>query len=286
MQKESLLYIATISVLLLSAGTAGAACTDPAGNIGQVVYNGDTNAPQFCNGGDWIALGAVNPSAGGDGCTDPVGTEGRIIYNGDLHIPQYCDGDDWRAMIGFLDSEPIGCEAPVLCPNIGNVCDDSNPGTVNDPIFAGFMIYNDENSADFGFCKPLYVTNNNQSGSVQWSTTQTTNQVAPSSTDDGKVNHENLVAGTFPAFSLCEGLSDGGYSDWYVPARSELHLLWMNKSAINAGSAANFAAGIYWSSSEYTTAPAWGQYFVAGTDGDHATVTKTLARNLRCVRRD
>lgn len=97
---------------LLAGSTAYAACTNPAGTEGEIIYNDDQNVPQICSGADWIALGVLNPAAGGAGCSNPTGTEGEIIYNAVVHKPQYCDGDDWIEMIGGT----VAGSCDVTCP--------------------------------------------------------------------------------------------------------------------------------------------------------------------------
>jgi hypothetical protein len=47
----------------LAAGPVYAACTSPAGNEGDQIYNLAFHTPQFCNGTNWIAMGA--PGGGG-----------------------------------------------------------------------------------------------------------------------------------------------------------------------------------------------------------------------------
>lgn len=272
MQRKRLLYIALLALLQLLPSAARADCSSPVGSTGKVIYNGDTNAPQFCNGSDWIALGRVNPAAGGDGCEDPVGVEGQIIYNGDIHIPQYCDGDNWRAMIGYVDAPTSGgCTAPASCTSVGDVCSDGS-------IFAGFMVYNNTS------CEPLYVTDNNQSASSQWKTASGTNDITdPDDHVNGQYNRDNRGGGTFPAFALCESNTYHGKSDWYLPALTELNLLWLNRAAIDANAASNFTTSNYRSSTEINTNDACYQYF--GT-GQQYNGSKLSYYGVRCVRRD
>ncbi len=62
------------------------------------------------------------------------------------------------------------------------------------------------------------------------------------------------------AARLCGDLVLGGYSDWYLPSKDELHQLYINKVAIGG-----FATtSLYWSSSEYDNYNAWGQFFENG----------------------
>lgn len=188
-------------------------------------------------------------------------------------------------VLGVTGTLSVGCTAPALCANIGDVCDDGNGGNDPDPQFAGFMVYNDPNSADVDKCKPLYVTNDNQSTGTEWKTSTGSDDIAPDSTEDGKINDGQVAnSSTFPAFKLCKDLTDGGFSDWYLPARDELHLLWKNKSAIDAGAAGNFTTSYFWTSTETTSSGAWNQYF---GNGNHIyNGTKTNISYVRCVRRD
>ena len=45
---------------------------------------------------------------------------------------------------------------------------------------------------------------------------------------DGPANSAALNSATYPAAQFCEGLSIGGFSDWYLPARNELEVVYYN----------------------------------------------------------
>jgi hypothetical protein len=49
-----------------------------------------------------------------------------------------------------------------------------------------------------------------------------------------------------PAAQMCSDYSQGGFSDWYLPSRSELNLMYTNMKLWNIGILGN---GTYWSSS-------------------------------------
>jgi hypothetical protein len=86
--------ILLVLVMLLPTH-AFAACSSPAGNAGQMLYNKDYHVLQYCNGAKWLSLGP-SPGTGGAGCTSPTGAEGRVTYNADYKTVQYCDGTNWR----------------------------------------------------------------------------------------------------------------------------------------------------------------------------------------------
>ena len=185
-------------------------------------------------------------------CDDPARPEGALLYNSSSKVMQYCDGANW---VGIGKSVPAGLTG---CPNVGDVCSDGS-------IFAG-----DTN---------MYVTDVNQSPSIQWST-ETVNTGADSSTD-GAANQAWIVANEtlsqYPAFELCENLIRHGSGDWYLPSRNELNHLYPNRHAIGG-----FTASNYWSSTENTNGTAWRQRF---SDGFQVDFTKTLSFGVRCVRR-
>ena len=87
----------------------------------------------------------------------------------------------------------------------------------------------------------------------------------------GKANTASILtaqgAGSYAA-KLCDELVIGAYSDWYLPSKDELNLMY---TRIGQGAAApltnigGFAPGSYWSSSETATNGAWSQNFMAGS---------------------
>jgi hypothetical protein len=56
----------------------------------------------------------------------------------------------------------------------------------------------------------------------------------------------------------------GGYSDWRLPTKDELNLIYQNLRAKNIG---NFGDGYYWSSLEYSNTAVWQQRFEDGYQG-------------------
>jgi Protein of unknown function (DUF1566)/Pentapeptide repeats (8 copies) len=58
------------------------------------------------------------------------------------------------------------------------------------------------------------------------------------------------------AKKACDDLDENGYSDWHLPTKDELNMLYYAKSAVGGFSDFN-----YWSSTEYSAYYAWYQYF-------------------------
>jgi hypothetical protein len=131
---------------------------------------------------------------------------------------------------------------------------------------------------------------------------------------------EAALGASYQAAVFCEGLTIGGYSDWYLPAKNELEVLYYflkpttdnnntstgsNANAVSpepistnytSGSPAQTSAGIgfrtgetnafdsdyYWSSTENNATSAWFQTF---TNGDQDPTNKSSIRYVRAVRR-
>jgi hypothetical protein len=141
----------------------------------------------------------------------------------------------------------------------------------------------------------------------------------PTSVIDGPANSAAMNSATYPAAEFCEGLTVGGFTDWYLPAKNELEIGYYNlkpwgatndtSSGINAnavparasnytsGSPAQtsvsifrtssseaFNAGGYWSSSEAPNPQlAWAQDFYAGSQSYFAKAGGFRARAVRRV---
>jgi hypothetical protein len=155
-----------------------------------------------------------------------------------------------------------------------------------------------------------------QSASKQWKIINTST-AGTSSVIDGPTNSSNMNNATHPAAEFCEGLTVGGFSDWYLPAKNELEVCYFNLkptttnnqtgSGINANavparasnyttgtpaqtSAADFKntgaedfTGDYWSSTEYSAAFSWGQYFATGYQFSYQKDGGLRARAVRRV---
>ena len=100
---------------------------------------------------------------------------------------------------------------------------------------------------------------------------------------DGQANQAWIVANKSPlsayeAFSLCENLTRHSHTDWYLPSRAELDLLYMNKSSISS-----LTENFTWSSTNDSTTNAWFEQIDSGTPVPGAKDTPIA---VRCMRRD
>jgi len=80
------------------------------------------------------------------------------------------------------------------------------------------------------------------------------------------------------AADVCAILSLGGYSDWFLPSKDELNLMYTNLEVFGVG---GFADIYYWSSSEYNANYAWIQNFI---NGDQFNYYKDFTFWVRAVR--
>ena len=160
-----------------------------------------------------------------------------------------------------------------------------------------------------------------ENSSRQWGTYGVTTGIT--SVINGPTNSASLAAlgAAYQAAVFAEGLTIGGYSDWYLPAKNELEVLYYflkpttgTNTASGSGSNANavspepistvytsgspaqtragigfrtgetdaFASNYYWSSTESDSITAWRQYF---GDGDQSDGLKVSGRYVRAVRR-
>jgi len=80
------------------------------------------------------------------------------------------------------------------------------------------------------------------------------------------------------AAQLCDALVYGGYSDWFLPSRMELNLIYENLHLFGVG---GFADDYYWSSSEYSANLAYLQAF---SNGGYGNFYKYGTHRVRAVR--
>jgi len=156
-----------------------------------------------------------------------------------------------------------------------------------------------------------------ENSSKQWKTSNTTTS-GTTSTTDGPSNTSAMNNSSHPAAQFCSGLSIGGFTDWYMPAKDELEVVYYNlkshtvsnntssgtntnavpprNSNYTAGDPAQtsatdfqtgnteaFFTGLYWSSTENSSSGAWEQSLNNGSQGSF--LNKTNPSYVRAVRR-
>lgn len=197
--------------------------------------------------------------------THPCGGDNRSAAHQGQDV---CQGDStWPAPI-------LPCE--ISAP--GAVCGDGTiyAGLTPDgdvpmyttPADAGLFAWNDANSNG-------YTMTSQTSKVTGRANTTALNGLDSNSAFGGVQPHR--------AAHYCANLVAHGHSDWYLPARDELNVLWVNRNAIGGFNVSGlFPAGWYWSSSEHTSYNVMTQRFSVGIQyyGD-----KDGGLSVRCIRK-
>jgi len=161
--------------------------------------------------------------------------------------------------------------------------DDSPLLKVGDTYQGGKIVYllvNGNSGFDANVQHGLIVAPTDQStGIIWWNGTSIVTGATAIAYGTGNANTNTIVtiqgAGSYAA-KLCSDLSLGGYSDWYLPSKDELNILYTNRVLIG-----NFAASQYWSSSEVSIGSAMLHGFSSGIQGSGG---KGVLANVRAVR--
>lgn len=149
-----------------------------------------------------------------------------------------------------------------------------------------FHLWKDNAGVEHG----LIVDKTDLSTSQVWSNIdQTVIGPAAQSSWDGHSNSNAIVtqAGhTNSAAALCLNSTNGGQSDWYLPAVQELNMLWSNyytvaRSLTQISGATQLSLDPYWSSTESAYNAAW---FFDFYDGVGTLFTKNSTTYVRAVR--
>lgn len=83
---------------------------------------------------------------------------------------------------------------------------------------------------------------NNSSKQFKTSNTQ---DAGATSVIDGPSNSSSMNDVNHPAAQFCEGLSIGGYSDWYLPAKLELEVCYYNLKPSTSSNITDYGANTY-----------------------------------------
>lgn len=237
-----LVYCGLLTVMLISA--AQAACTSPAGNAGDLIFNDNHNTLQYCNGTQWIAIAGTGGSMP-TGCS----TIGDECSDGSVYAGISPDGS--------VAMYTTHCDAGMTWN--GSVCTGARS------TFA----YNNGNASGDTLANTGSTTDGDGNTALLLSTDA-------DSITGGTQPHQ--------AAQYCGNLTDLGHTNWYLPAKDELAVLRTNRVAIggfelNAGASGEQRR--LWSSSEDSQFIAWRQNMPDGVQGNPV---KDEINTARCVR--
>ena len=147
--------------------------------------------------------------------------------------------------------------------------------------YEGGIIFYVDSTGQHGLICASY----DQSAALKWSNgTNLVTNASKTGMGDGKANTLAIVAsqgaGEYAA-QICNDLDINGYSDWYLPSKSECFGMYFNlKTMRNLG---NFTNAIYWSSTEASINNAYSQY---ANDGypPNGGYYKNTVNHVRAIR--
>jgi hypothetical protein len=124
--------------------------------------------------------------------------------------------------------------------------------------FGGGIIFYIDSTGQHG----LIAAPSDQSYGAQWGCYGTILWNSSTAIGTGQTNTTAIVNGCseqgIPA-RICNDLVLNGYSDWFLPSKEELDLMYSQRIVIGG-----FMSIYYWSSSEYSSIQAWGSNFYDG----------------------
>jgi hypothetical protein len=166
-------------------------------------------------------------------------------------------------------------------PSIGTVCADGTlyAGLSPDGNIKMFTTRCDAGQTwDGSNCTGSRTAMSWNNGTSNWITTGFTSAVTGKS-NSSSLNGLSDAASPYAGAAYCESLNINGKTDWYLPALSEVNVLYSNKAVIR-----NFdtSGTYYWSATEASNDVAWVERF---SDGYQGGTSKSSAYLVRCVRR-
>jgi hypothetical protein len=181
---------------------------------------------------------------------------------------------------GGADSTTNELTVTADCPTIGNVCSDGSiyAGVSPDGTKAMFTtIAANEHS---GIAWNDGSNNSRDTSLANCGSSESTCRTGKSNSSTLATEDSSSAAGIQPhnAAQYCENLTAHGQTDWYLPAKDEMNVLYTNRTAIGG-----FVSGWYWSSSEIGIYHAWVQNLSIG--GQYGVLDKYYSARVRCVRR-
>jgi len=145
----------------------------------------------------------------------------------------------------------------------------------------GFIFYDKGNNSD-GW--RYLEAASRDAGSVAWGTFHDVGRTGVE-IGTGKQNTETIInymmetGRNTQAAMTCRQYSQGGYSDWFLPSKAELNLMYWNLKQQGKGS---IGSEWYWSSSQESSMYAWRQRFSDGTQSSNTS--KDVKYSVRAVR--
>jgi hypothetical protein len=219
------------------------------------------------------------------GCTDPT------AFNYNNALANTDDGSCIAVVNGCMDPTAFNYDASANTD--GGTC--RYTPIIGETHQGGIVFYLDGNGGG------LIAAPTDQSTGAEWGCWSTNlsgadgtaiGTGAQNTIDIVNANCSPYTPGNSIAANICANLTLGGYSDWFLPSKDELNLMWINLAdsdgngfiagPTDPNNIGGFTQNFYWSSTEYYVGSAWLQYF--GSSGTQTNGGKKYTDDVRAVR--
>jgi len=168
------------------------------------------------------------------------------------------------------------------------------PGnTIGEPLGGGFYAGDIEIEGQWYKLIIADVSADITGANSRWKTTNTSTAGTDHLTD-GVANTSAMIAAGIslhPAANHCVNYEGGGYTDWYMPAKDELNVIYQNLGYNRPNCPPDFQSGgpqafenaYYWTSTQYSSYNGWIQGL--GSGRQDSGVKNSGVRRVRPVRR-
>ena len=248
----------------VQVGNDTADCTSA--NEGTIRFNTAAKTLEVCDGTVWAYLNATEVPEKVDADNDGYYTD---IYYSEID----CDDNDYNVNPGATEIRNDGLD------------NDCNPNTsdgdyyqIGDTGPAGGIVFYITDGGQHG----LEVASADQSSAVEWGCSGHKSDAEGTALGTGASNTVTIVEECqYTAASIAYNHTEGGFSDWYLPSKDELNLLWYEETvAVQA----NMDDEPYWTSSQRTNRTAWIQSFDPFDGGRDEYENKSICIRVRAVR--
>ena len=160
-------------------------------------------------------------------------------------------------------------------------------------FYGGGMVFYIFQPADQGYVANethgLIAATVDQSTGIRWYNSNRGNETTGATATaigTGKSNTDKIInvqqgSLSWYAAGVARDYKGGGYTDWYLPSRDEIILLWQQRSRFSG-----FSTGYYWTSSESSLEDAWFFIFLDGTNYPCCGGSKKYSYNsVRAIRK-
>ncbi len=220
-------------------------------------------------------VGAMGPA----GPVGPRGSAGVPQAGNDVGDMQYWDGTQWQ-IVPVINPDASIKPTLTLCAGIPTwvlyYCPGTSPYTIGETGPAGGKVFYVTNGGTHG----LEAAPVDQSVGASWGCYGVPIPVANNTAVGmGAANTAAIVmacADDNTAAKVADSYVFNGYSDWFLPSKAELDLLYQNRAVLDG-----FNKITYWSSSQIDSNFAWSKYIATGNP---LSILKTTQFSVRAVR--